>query len=100
MWPAKRGPIHVSLVQGIRPPRTRLTSKLVPPVSATIASAASASSSATRAPATGAMAGPDFSTWIGASAAAAASITPPWLVVMSSLPSKPAPRRRPHNPRR
>jgi hypothetical protein len=42
-WPTYISPSHVCRVQGIRPRRTRLTSKLVPPASATTAVSAPAS---------------------------------------------------------
>jgi hypothetical protein len=37
MCPANSGPIQLSRVMGIRPRRSRLTSKLVPPASVTMA---------------------------------------------------------------
>src|SRR4051794_6098516 len=46
------------------------------------------------------MAGPEPRAWIGASATAAASSTPPPEVTISTRPPKPASRRRPSSPRR
>jgi hypothetical protein len=98
IWPLKRGPIQVSLVQGMRPPRTRLTSVLVPPASAMIASSPGASRAAAASPATGAMLGPELTVWIGAAAASAAAMTPPWLVTTNRCPRNPAARSRASSP--
>lgn len=57
MWPVNIGPSHVSRVSCTSRSRTTLTSKLVPPVSQTTRFLAAG---ATRFPATGAMAGPEF----------------------------------------
>ncbi len=57
MWPVKRPPSHVSRVNCTSPPRTTLTSKLVPPVSQTTMLSIGA---ATSLPATGAIAGPEL----------------------------------------
>ena len=49
-------------------------------------------------PAIGAIAGPEFRAWIGASATSRASATPPFDVETSSLPAKPASLRRRSRP--
>ena len=56
---------------------TKVTSKVVPPVSTTITSPPSPSFCAKERPATGAMAGPDFTMKIGRSITSFTFMTPP-----------------------
>src|ERR1019366_5264504 len=76
-WPANGSPSHVSLVNTRSPSRTRLTSKLVPPVSQTITSPLPVSVPATVRAATGASEGPERTDHSGQSINSDIGTTPP-----------------------
>ena len=91
--PANGSPSHVSLVKTRSPSRTRLTSKLVPPVSQTITSRLPVSASATVRAATGASDGPERTDHSGLSISSDIGTTPPAELAASSSPAKPSARR-------